>query len=190
MINKYAFIPKYFLRICYENEKWSTKLTDTDLRIFKQLVAHENNSKILIKFARNINNLSNYGYWRILSSLYIKGGYCIPLEAWKKMFSMAKDNKEIGLMTKKELKVYHSLPKYVKAYRIHKTNENDWISYTLSFRTALNFVKDYSEQCTYGGTDSCLINKDDISAYFDRRNEQEIIVLDKNKMTNIVKENF
>lgn len=189
-VNKYEFISKYFLRICYEKEKKSTMLTNNDLKLFKYLVSHENNSKILITFAKNITKLSHYGYWRILSSLYIKGGYCIPLEVWKKMFTMPFDKRQKGLMNEEELKVFCSLPKQVKAYRIHKNNESDWISYTLSLNTALNFIEVYSEQCIYGGTESCTINKDDILAYFARRNEQEIIVLDKTKMKNVIHERF
>ena len=90
------------------------------------------------------------------------------------------DKKE--LMSSSEMKTYNGLDDVIVVYRgvsVEKNNVNA-LSWTTSFAKAKWFAERWGDGVVY----SAFANKSDVFAYFDRRNEDEVIV-DFNKLQNI-----
>ena len=82
-------------------------------------------------------------------------------------------------MDAKEKKKFKSLPEEVMIYRGgHKKNNSKALSWTVDYNQALWFAKRFDNN---GYVLQATIKKDDIIAYFDERNEKELIV-DFNKI--------
>lgn len=78
------------------------------------------------------------------------------------------------LMNDEEKKVYDSLSDKVKIYRgVKDSNDSNAFSWTLDYHMALWFAKRYDGE---GYVLEAEINKENIFAFFNIRNEQEIIV--------------
>lgn len=77
-----------------------------------------------------------------------------------------------------ELSALKKLPNKLTVYRAHRENELDWIAYTLDKKIAERFARERgsSEVTTY------KVKKSDVLAYFTRRGEQEIIIIDNKKV--------
>ena len=77
-----------------------------------------------------------------------------------------------------ELSELRKLQNKLTVYRAHRENELDWIAYTLDKKIAERFARERgsSEVTTY------KVKKSDILAYFTRRGEQEIIIIDNKKV--------
>lgn len=86
-------------------------------------------------------------------------------------------------MKPSEVKKLKQLPFDIKCYRAHREGEKDWISYTTDINVAVKMalnrgvdeIKEYR------------IKKNNVLAYFTRRGESELIVLDKSKAIYIKK---
>ncbi|MBE6152761.1 MAG: hypothetical protein E7166_00845 [Firmicutes bacterium] len=86
------------------------------------------------------------------------------------------------IMTKSELLKLNTLPDEITIYRgVHKKNNSKALSWTDDYEQALWFAKRFDNN---GYVLQATIKKDDIIAYFDERNEKEIIV-DFNKIYNL-----
>lgn len=90
-------------------------------------------------------------------------------------------NKNLLMDTKEKMKL-KSLPEEVTIYRGgHKKNNSKALSWTDDYDQALWFAKRFDNN---GYVLQATIKKDDIIAYFDERNEKELIV-DFNKIYNL-----
>lgn len=156
------------------NFRWNPK----DASIAKKLLSLEKTPLAIEYFAKNCEKLTDYGYWFLLSTLWVSYSGWSDLELWKRLFSANRPRKKTSIMKPSELKAYEHLPWFVTAYRSHRKNETDWIAYTLDKNIAIRFAKERGVK----SIKEYRIKKKDIIALFLRRGEQEIIVLDKEKV--------
>lgn len=158
--------------------RWNTY----DAMVAKNILNYEGTPEAIKYFSKVCGKLSNYSYWFLLSTLWVSYTGYSDLELWKKLFSSSRGQKKLSIMKPSEVASYNNLPYFVKAYRAHRPNEKDWIAYTLKFDIAIRFALErHSDISEY------LIKKKDITAVFMRRNEHEIIVLDKDSPTFVKK---
>lgn len=157
-----------------KNISTSFKYNERDARLISIIMTTQPGEKMEV-FLELANQLSDYAYWFLLSTLWVKDSNYAPISVWKKLFSGKRRNKAISLMRPEELTAFTNLPSKFLAYRTHSKNENDWISYTLDLKTAIEFaeMKKVNEVVEY------KIKKHDCLALFLRRGETEIICLDK-----------
>ena len=126
-------------------------------------------------FTRNAHLIiDDSTYWNVLGTLWKLGGTVIQQVLWINLFSSTR-KKRHKIMKKHERKFWRRLPSTVVAYRaVNNIDEaGTAISWTLSKDIANSL---FSE----GGSREVVTRafyKADIFAYFDRRKEQEIIVL-------------
>lgn len=111
-------------------------------------------------------------YWQIVATTWIKRGRSSELQVWRRLFSADRRNRW-HLMKKKDRRLWRGLPNTVVAYRAVAPGEDASliISWTLNPEVL---------ERLYGKTRAIIsrhFKKEQIIAYFDRRREQEIIVL-------------
>lgn len=155
------------------NFKWNV----CDALVAKKLMELEETPEAIKYFSEKCDGLTNYGYWFLLSTLWVSYSGYSDLNLWKKLFTSDRQGKKKSIMKPLEVKAYDQLPWFVTAYRAHRENEEDWISYTLNKETAFRFAKERGVH----SIKEYRIKKRDITALFLRRNEDEIIVIDKEK---------
>lgn len=148
-----------------------------DDTVARQLIAREGTPEAITYFAEHCNGLTDYGYWFMLSTLWVSYTGFSDLRLWKKLFSASRRHREACIMKPSELRQYKMLPYHVTAYRAHRVGEMDWISYTLD----LDKAKQFANHRGVHEVKEYRIRKRDILAYFTRRGENELLVLDKEK---------
>jgi len=153
--------------------RWNKK----DLQTIKKIMPHEATPEAIKLFSRYAYRLTDYGYWFLLSTLWVS--YCgwSDLEEWKRMFSSVRPNRETSIMKPSELDVLRTLDEPLTVFRAHRPDETDWISYTLFPQEAAKFARKR-------GVDTVSeyqITKAAVCALFLRRGEFEVLVLDKTK---------
>jgi hypothetical protein len=129
-------------------------------------------------FASVCDDLKDYDYWFLLSTLWVSYSGGSDLALWKKLFSSGRKNREKSIMKPSELNKFKHLPWFVTIYRAHRPGETDWIAYTLDPLIAARFARER-------GVDKVMeyrVKKRDILALFTRRGEDEVLVLDKSKV--------
>ena len=131
-------------------------------------------------FMDNKDDLSDYAYWFALSTLWVNNTDGTDLETWRELFSSNRPRKRTSLMKPSELIAYKTLPSIVTAFRAHK-DEKDWIAYTINLNIAIKFAKIKKAETING----YKIQRKNILALFLRRDEAEIICLDKTKTKEI-----
>lgn len=134
-------------------------------------------------FSGTCQDLMDYDYWFLLSTLWVSYSSNSDLNLWKQLFSSTRKNREKSIMKPSELEKFKQLPWFVSIYRAHRPCETDWIAYTLDSLIAARFARER-------GIDHVVeyrVKKRDILALFLRRGEAEVLVLDKNKI-NFVRE--
>lgn len=148
-----------------------------DAKVSKKLIELEGTPQAIEYFSKVSKFLTDYSYWFLLSTLWVSYTGFSDLNLWKKLFSSDRPKQKKSIMKPSEVKQYDQLPWFIKAYRVHRLNETDWIAYTLDINTALRFAKERGVKsiCEY------KIKKRDVTALFERRGEDEIILLDKEK---------
>ncbi|KZD90564.1 hypothetical protein [Lactiplantibacillus plantarum] len=151
--------------------KWNQK----DALFAEQILAYEGTPAAIKYFSAHSSELSDYGYWFFLSTLWVNYTEYSDLKIWKTLFASQRPNKAIGIMKPSELKAFDNLPNKLTLYRAHRPNESDWIAYTLDTTVAKHFAKEHkvNQISVY------RVKKNHVLALFLRRSEQEIIVLDK-----------
>lgn len=153
------------------NFKW----TVYDANIAKRLVELEGTPEAIKYFAENAAGLTNYGYWFLLSTLWVSYSGKSDLNLWKRLFSSDRPDKKRSIMKPSEYEEYERLPWFITAYRAHRNNESDWISYTLDKSIAFRFARERGTRAIK----EYKLKKSDVAALFLRRNEAEIIVVNK-----------
>ena len=155
--------------------------TADDLDVVDQIKAVANSAKVILIFAKNIENLSDFAYWRLLSYIWINGGYEIPC-FFRKMFKMPIPNSN-EVMLDEEYHFFKMLPKVITCYRVHHTNhEKYFLSYTLSPSKAVIMAEEFQRNNSFAGISEYKVNKSDVFAVFTRHWEDEILVLDRSKV--------
>ncbi|MDU5080258.1 MAG: hypothetical protein E6231_03120 [Bacillota bacterium] len=154
-----------------------------DAAIAKEILKYEGTPEAIGYFSRVCNRLSDYSYWFLLSTLWVSYTGYSDLGLWKQLFSSNRNRRKKSIMKPSEVKAYDYLPYFVTAYRAHRPNEIDCIAYTINKDTAFRFAKERKVDTI----SEYKIKKTDIVALFLRRGEDEIIVLDKGKITFIKK---
>ena len=123
------------------------------------------------KFFENKHRLSDPSYWEMLRTMWIANGKMENLNAFKQMFQSKRPFKRF-LMTIEEESAFNELPDIVIAYRVQAKSVDIGISWTLS----REFVEQYAKKLNRVIIER-QFQKTKIIAYFNRRDEQEIIVL-------------
>lgn len=122
-----------------------------------------------LKYHQQIQDDSTY--WQVLAALWIGHGTNAELENFTRLFSSKRRNRH-KLMKGKDRQVWRSLPSVVTAYRAADPLEilDRAIAWSLDLSVLERIWKGrpiFSRQ----------FKKENIIAYFDRRGEREIIVL-------------
>lgn len=159
------------------NISTALKFSDADSKIIKSILEYEGSPEAILRFEELSEQLSDYVYWFLLSTLWVSYTGYTELSLWKRLFSSSRVNKSISLMKPDELRELKKLPNKILAYRVHRKDETDWIAYTLDFDVALRFAKEreVNKVSVY------KIKKNSILSLFLRRGEFEILVLDKGR---------
>lgn len=148
-----------------------------DSRVYLEALRYERTPEAVIHFSENCSQLTDYGYWFLLSTLWVSYTGWSELELWKRLFKARRQGRMECLMKPKEMEFYRLLPQQVLCYRAHRPGERDWISYTLDLDIARRFAKE-REVATLS---AYQILRRDLLALFLRRGEYEVLCLDRKK---------
>lgn len=159
-----------------------------------KLMDYEEASKLLIMcssfdrfqtFLKIKDELNDKDYWRILAYVYTCSDNLYYLkEEVKEAFLEDRSEREY-LMNKNELKVYNSLPENIIIYRGMTSMELECrdfgVSWTLSKERAEFFAFKYGRNYATENKPKVVhqleVKKVEILAYFNERNEQEVIYI-------------
>lgn len=147
---------------------------ENDSAIMSALLKLPKGARLVTLYANRYEFWDDAAYWQAVAAMWIDSDICYPnLEYWKELFTLDRRDR-FKLMKKADRKVWRSLPAKVKAFRaVHENEEVDLaISWTLTRKVADRFAKGRKVV-------ERTFNKNQIVAYFDRRGEQEIIVIQK-----------
>lgn len=150
-----------------------------DAIVGRKLVELEETPEAINYFAERCNELTDYAYWFFLSTCWVSYSGFSDLELWKKLFSSDRPKKKKSIMKPSELKVLENLPWFVTVYRAHRPGEKDCIAYTLNKDIAFKFAREREVNLIK----EYKVKKKDITALFLRREEDEVIILDKEKVS-------
>lgn len=124
-------------------------------------------------FARNADKIQDDAtYWNVLGSLWKLGGTVVQQDLWKRLFRSARKRRH-KIMKSRERKRWRKLPKTMMAYRaVNDDSEIDTaISWSLSRAVAERFSENGNRKIV-----ARQFNKNEVFAFFDRRQEEEILV--------------
>ena len=152
------------------------KLNETDSNIAAHILKYNNTPKAITEFSELSRNLSDYGYWFILSTLWVSYSLFSDLNLWRKLFRSGRPRRISSLMKPSELEAFNRLPDKFIAFRAHRAIEQDWISYTLDIEVAKRFAKERNTKVA-----PYELNKKHCIALFLRRDELEVIMLNPKK---------
>jgi len=122
-------------------------------------------------FFENKHRLSDPCFWEMLRTVWIANGKMDNLPTFKMMFQSRRPFKKF-LMTLEEEAAFNALPDPVTAYRAPATANDIGISWTLSRELVERYAEKLKREIV-----KQQFPKSKITAYFNRRGEQEVIVL-------------
>lgn len=146
--------------------------------VVREILKNKGTPNTVQVFAEHNQTLDDYSYWFILSTCWFSFPEWPDLNLWRDLFSSTRPKRKDSIMKPYEVKRFDYLPNKVTIYRAHAAHETDWISYTLD----LNIAKQFAEKRGTKEIKQYTVNRKDILALFLRRDEDEIIVLDKEKV--------
>ena len=155
-----------------------------DAKSFQNILFMVSQPYQLLFFNLNKDSLSKQTYNDCLKSIWLLTEFPnadknVSVNESLDLFKNA--NKNLIMSSKEKMKL-KSLPDEVTIYRgTHKKNNSKALSWTDDYDRALWFAKRFDE---YGYVLQATIKKNDIIAYFDERNENELII-DFNKIYNL-----
>lgn len=154
----------------------------TDSKVITKIMRYEKTGRAIIEFDKHKNKLTDYCYWFMLSTLWVSYTGWSDLRLWKRLFDSNRPNRKLCIMKPSEVRAFDLLPESFKVYRAKRKDETDCIAYTLDPEIAATWAikRGMTEFHCYE------VNKRDVLALFLRRNEQEIIVLDQNKVRALI----
>lgn len=150
-------------------------------RIIQEILKREAKPNAVIYFERHCSGLGDYWYWFILSTLWVSYTGWSDLNLWRKLFSSKRPNRMTSIMKPDELGIFNELPGTIIGLRAHREGETDYLSYTMSHEMALMFAKQR-------GTKEIIsyeIQKNNVIAYFSRRGESELLILNRSNVLKV-----
>jgi hypothetical protein len=150
---------------------------DYDRKVALRLVELEGSPAAIVYFSQVCDGLSDYAYWFFLSTCWVKYSGWSDLDLWIHLFGSSRGARNGSIMKPDELAQYKLLPFKFIVYRAHRPDETNWIAYTISQDKA----KDFARTRDVGEIKAYFVKKHDVLAYFLRRGEKEIILLDKSR---------
>jgi hypothetical protein len=163
--------------LLYQDVSPKFRWTLADDQMARKLIELDKTPEAIKYFAANCDRVTDNGYWFFLSTLWVSYTGFSDLNLWKKLFASDRHGRKQSIMKPSEVEQFDLLPWFIKAYRVHRENETDWIAYTLDLNVACRFAGEREAK----KISEFRIKKRDVLALFLRRNEYEIIVLDKSK---------
>ncbi len=151
----------------------------TDNKIIKKILKYEETPVAIKIFDKYKDKLSDYGYWFILSTLWVSYTGYSDIRVWRKLFSSARPHRSVNIMKPSELETLKSLPEMVDVYRAKRPGETDWLAYTLSPEIAGVMAVKRGITVVHHYT----MKKSDILCLLLRRGEQEVLCLKKEAPT-------
>lgn len=149
-------------------------------------MANQNDSEIINKmmqlpeiymtqfFVNNADDIvDDSTYWNVLGTLWKGGGTVVQQDLWINLFNANRRNKH-KMMKTRERRFFKKLPRVVTGYRA--INNDSEIRKAISWSLSEDVVKRVFSQNGKREIVARRFSKDQIFAYFDRRNEQEILV--------------
>lgn len=125
-------------------------------------------------FLENKDKLSDDMYWLLIRALWIQDGKCT--QQWKDLIFNSGRKRSHKIMKSADRQALNKLPNKVKIYRgcKEKLDENKF-----NWSTDKNFVERYIKKMSGYYIAEKEINKKDIFAYFNSRQEAEILLKQK-----------
>jgi len=156
------------------SEDWKGS-TNKERCVAKRLLELEGTPEAIKYFAEKRTDLSDYWYWFLLGTLWVSYSGHSDLNLWRELFGADRPNRETSLMKPDELREFRAFLERFGVFRAHRENETDWISYTCSFACVAKFAAMREN----GSVKAYLVDKSDVIAYFTRRGEGEVLMLNK-----------
>lgn len=148
-----------------------------DARVARRLLALEASPRAIQYFAQVQAHLSHYAYWYLLGTLWVSYSGWSDLRLWRRLFQSPRPLRDTSLMKPSEMAVWLTLPETLTVWRAHRSEETDWISYTLDRAIAERLLSTRP-----GGHLACYrLPKTACLSLFLRRGEQEVLMLDPKK---------
>lgn len=151
------------------------KFDERSAKYAAKIVKHAETPKAITTFNKHKDKLDDYHYWFVLSTLWVSYTGFSDLRLWKRLFSSERTKKHTSLMKPSEVKALKQLPDIIPCLRAKRPNEEDWIAYTIDTETAAKMALKRGVDIVH----EYLVKKEDVTALFLRRDEYELIVLDK-----------
>lgn len=148
----------------------------------ESVLSYSNTSDKIVQFTKYCNELTDKEYWKNLSFAYIMQDYNeVPYQIVSELFEANRTNREC-LMNDSELEYFKSLPETIKIYRAMTLTEKESLKYrfswTLNNKVAQKFYERNSILCKDEMTiHEIIVNKKDVIAYLNEREEEEIIYI-------------
>ena len=111
-------------------------------------------------------------YWNLLGTAWKAGGCFKDQVRWKDLFQSKRRNRQ-KIMKSSERREFSRLPKKLKAYRAYADSIE--IEQSICWTLDKNFVQSYATAKNLQIAEKTF-NRDDVFAYFNRRQESEILV--------------
>ena len=171
-------------------KKWQSQVARQidEARSVEDIYFMVNDAYHILFFSDISKHLSKEDFSSLLGSVWVSSDYAnIDVNISKKtLLGYFKAADKTMLMSESELETFNDLEDSVVVYRGLASNNRNNIK-ALSWTTSFGKAKWFSERWGRGGTIySATIDKKDIYAYFDRKNEDEVVV-DYNQLKNIKK---
>lgn len=154
--------------------------TAVERQALERILAFEATPMAILQFNELQGWLDDYWYWFTLGTLWVSYSGWSDLYLWKHLFRAGRMKRATSLMKPSEWEAFKRLPDRFTAYRSHRPNETDWISYTLNEEIADRWTEQRG-----GHTQAYTLKRKDCQALLLRRNESEIIMLDTKKARRI-----
>ncbi|WP_407543804.1 hypothetical protein Q0M94_28390 (plasmid) [Deinococcus radiomollis] len=145
-----------------------------DQKLLDRILRAEGTPRAIETFSKNTGKMDDYTYWYTLGTLWVSYSGHSLLTTWRHLLSSDRPNRHTSLMKPSEVAALAEMPDVIVAYRAHRKGERDWLSYTLDQQIAERFARERKHQDIRRYT----IHKSHVLAYFTRRQEQELMVLD------------
>lgn len=150
--------------------------TAPEQRVIELILGLEGTPLAVLAFDKHKHVFDNYWYWFVLSTLWVSYSGWSDLQLWKRLFRSGRPRRNTSIMKPSEWEAFKSLPECFTAYRAHRPDESDWISYTLDRPLAEQWVQQRG-----GYLRMYQLRKRDCLALFLRRGEREILMLEPGK---------
>jgi hypothetical protein len=156
--------------------KLKQKVLIKDSKISKKLIhawdVNHSQTEVLEIFVKNKKNLSDERYWELLRTAWVLCG-SIEYNDLFRLLMKSNRKEQYYFSTPEEHNKIRELPENLIVYRATNSEKDNGLSYTLSKSYAEWYKASYSKDVVI----SKQVKKDQVFAYINRNNEEEIIIL-------------